>query len=44
MSVCTQLIFEVAPTQRLFHFYDANNLDCFIRAGNLVAKFDDPNK
>ncbi|MFH1160745.1 MAG: hypothetical protein V1733_07340 [bacterium] len=42
MSVCTQLIFEVTPTQRLFHFYDAKKFDCFIKAGNLVAKFDDP--
>jgi hypothetical protein len=40
LSVCTALFFEMKRNQRLYHYFENDGIDCFIRKGSIVAKFD----
>ncbi|GEM_PF-2015194 len=40
LSVCTALFLEMKRSQRLYHYFEKDGIDCFIRKGSLVAKFD----
>lgn len=40
LSGCTALFFEMKPSQRLYHYYEQEGIDCFVRQGSMVAKLD----
>ena len=39
LEVCRELFHEVKSNQRLYHYFEKEGLDCFIREGAIVAKF-----
>ena len=44
LLVCQALFSEMQPNQRLYHYFEKDGVDCFVRKGALVAKFDDTNE
>lgn len=40
-AVCTTLFNEMKPNQRLYHYFEKDGVDCFIRKDSIVAKFED---
>ncbi len=41
LSICKALFYEMKVNQRLYHYYENDSIDCFIREGAVVAKFED---
>lgn len=39
-SVCKALFLPMGPQHRLYHYFEKEGIDCFIREGSVVAKFD----
>ena len=43
-SVCRSLYLQMKPQHRLYHYYENNGIDCFVREGSMVAKSIDTKK
>jgi hypothetical protein len=41
LKVCRELIHEMKSNHRLYDYFEMEGIDCFIREGSIVAKFDD---
>jgi hypothetical protein len=41
LLVCRELFHQMKSDQRLYHYFEKEGIDCFVREGALVAKFDD---
>ena len=40
-SVCMALYTQLTPRQRLYHYFEKDGIDCFVREGSMVAKYVD---
>ena len=38
--VCRELFNEMKSNQRLYHYFEKDGIDCFVRKGSIVAKFE----
>ncbi|MBL7111904.1 MAG: hypothetical protein ISS19_08190 [Bacteroidales bacterium] len=43
-SVCRALYLEMKPCHRLYHYFEKNGIDCFVRKGSIVTKSIDTNE
>lgn len=41
LMVCRELFHEMKSDQRLYHYFEKDGIDCFIRKGSIVANFDE---
>ena len=44
LSVCKALFLEMKRGQRLYHHFETDGIDCFVRNGSIMAKFGDSSK